>query len=77
MIFTGYSIEKHRDFDVLIAEPEKALIDYLYFRTRRNKEFNFEEERFDIDVIQSLSKKKLKRYAKLFNFNLEVLYAHL
>jgi len=75
--FTGYSVEKHRIFDVLIAEPEKAIIDYLYFRMRYDKEFNFEEERFDKDVIRSLNKKKLKRYARLFNFDVGILYANL
>jgi len=75
--FTGYYIEKHGSFDVLIAEPEKALIDYLYFSTYRNKEFSPKGERLDKDVISSLNKKKLNKYAKLYNINLKEFYADL
>lgn len=75
--FTGYLVEKQRTFDIRISEAEKAVIDYLYFKMRYDKEFNFEEERFDKDVIRSLNKKKLKRYAQLFNFDIGVLYAYL
>ncbi len=75
--FTGYYVEKQRTFDILIAEPEKAMIDYLYFKTYRNKRLNFEDERLDKDVILRLNKKKLKRYAKLYNINLKEFYAYL
>ena len=30
--FTGYAIEKQKDFGFKIADPEKALVDTLYFR---------------------------------------------
>lgn len=76
--FMGYYIEKHSNFDILIAEPEKALIDFLYFKTYRNKNFNFEGERLDRDVILHLKKKKLNRYATLYNLDLKrILYAYL
>jgi len=38
--FTGYYVERQGFFDILIAEPEKALIDYIYFKTYLNKKFN-------------------------------------
>lgn len=75
--FTGYYIEKHGGFDILIAEPEKAFIDYLYFKTYRNKKFNLRDERLDKDLVSQLSRKKLNKYAKLFNVSLKELYAYL
>lgn len=75
--FTGYSVETQRNFDVRIAEVEKAVVDYLYFKMRYDKKFNIQEERFDKSLIGGLNKEKLKRYAKLSNLDLEVLYAYL
>lgn len=68
--FTGYYVEKHGNFDILIAEPEKALVDYLYFETYRTRKFDLEEERLEKDAISKLNKKKLRTYAKLYNVNL-------
>jgi predicted transcriptional regulator of viral defense system len=76
-VFIGYCVEKYGDFDVLIAEPEKALIDYLYFKSYRNKEFSLKNERLDKDIISRLKKRRMERYAKLYKFNLKELYAYL
>lgn len=73
--FTGYYVEKNGSFDILIAEPEKALVDYLYFKKYKNKEFNLKDERIDKDRISRLSKTKLNRYAKLYNINLKEIHA--
>ncbi|MEW5758613.1 MAG: hypothetical protein AB1755_03970 [Candidatus Omnitrophota bacterium] len=76
--FCGYYVEKQGNFDIFIAEPEKALVDYLYFKTYRNKKFNFEEERLDRDIISNLKKKKLDKYAQIYKLNLkELIYANL
>lgn len=75
--FTGYYVEKQGAFDILTAEPEKALMDFLYFKTYRNRKFSFEDERFDKDVISHLNKKMLNKYAKLYNIDLKELYAYL
>ena len=76
--FTGYFVDKHGDFDVLIAEPEKAFIDYLYFRVyRQNKGIAFQDERFDIDSIRKMKKRKIDKYAKLCKINLGEIYANL
>lgn len=75
--FAGYYVEKQGNFNILVAEPEKALIDYLYFRAYRNKKFNLKDERLDKDVIARLKKKKLSKYAKLYKLNLKELYAYL
>ncbi|MBI2252834.1 MAG: hypothetical protein HYU63_08885 [Armatimonadetes bacterium] len=76
-VFTGYYIEKQGAFNILIAEPEKALVDYIYFKTYRSKKFNFRDERLDKDVILSFNKKKLDKYAKLYNLDLKRFYAYL
>ena len=76
-IFTGYYIEKQGIFDMFIAESEKALVDYLYFKTYRKKNFEPKEERLDKDIILKLDRKKIQKYAKLYNLNLKEFYAHL
>ncbi len=44
----------------LVAEPEKALVDYLYFVVLGRKKLN------DRLVLKNLNKKKIIRYARLF-----------
>lgn len=58
--FTGFNSE------TLLAKPEKALIDYLYFNTSRMKTGHlfWKESRLD---TSSLSFTKLFQYAKLFS----------
>ena len=71
--FCGYLIEKHNGLDVLIAEPEKALVDYLYFKSRRGGEFDVKAERLDQKRIHQLNKKKLNSYAKIYHLNVKEL----
>ena len=75
--FAGYYVEKYGIFDILIAEPEKALVDYLYFKRYSRERLNLKDERMDKDVISRLKKKKLNKYAKLYHLNLEEFYAYL
>lgn len=58
--FTGYVPEKRNDKTVFVAEPEKALADYLYFVSIGRKTFN---DRID---CSRLDKKKALRYGALF-----------
>lgn len=60
-VFTGYLPEKIDGKTVLIADREKALVDYLYFVGRKTYELN---ERLD---VSGLDKKKIHRYAELYN----------
>lgn len=69
--FCGYRIEKHNGFDVQIAEPEKALIDYIYFKTLKGKKLDMSEERFDRKKLSRLNKMKLKQYASIYKLNLK------
>lgn len=59
--YRGYKAEKIGDTTVLMAEPEKALVDYLYFVSLKRKALN---ERLN---IRKLRKKTVLEYAKLFN----------
>lgn len=58
--YTGYFLENVNNRQVLIAEPEKALADYLYFVAIGQRSFN---DRF---YVSKLDKNKLKKYSKLF-----------
>ena len=76
--FRGYGIEQYNGFNVLIAEPEKALVDYLYFKTLRKSDFDINTERFDKRRIADFNKKRLESYARIYNLNFkEILYVHL
>lgn len=76
--FCGYQIEKYDSYDVLIAEPEKAWVDYLYLNTCRNTKFDVTAQRFDRKKIKKMNTDKLQKYAALYGLNLqEVFYANL
>lgn len=59
--FTGYGPEKNNGRTVFLAEPEKALVDYLYLVSLGKRSLN---DRF---YLNRLDKQKIKSYAKLFN----------
>lgn len=59
-LYWGY--EKKEDF--LIADPEKALLDYIYFSLKGLRNLDWEE----IDLTE-INKQKLITYAKRFNHN--------
>lgn len=59
--FTGYTVDKAAGRTFFIAEPEKALVDYLYFVSLGKKSQN---DRLD---ISKLMKKKVRDYAMLFD----------
>jgi len=59
--FTGYLPEKINGKTILIADKEKALVDYLYFAGRKLYKIN---DRLD---TSHLKKTKIIMYARLFN----------
>jgi len=61
--FVGYRIIRENGFEVRVAEPEKALVDYLYLKLRRKEEIS---ERFEKLSLKRLNKAKLQSYARLF-----------
>ncbi|MEW5758352.1 MAG: hypothetical protein AB1755_02650 [Candidatus Omnitrophota bacterium] len=65
--FTGYQIQEYAGFKTAIADKEKAIVDFLYFRFNGNKIPDFKEERFDKDIVEEIRWDKLFTYAKLYN----------
>ena len=59
-LYTGYFLDTSGNKRALIAEPEKALADYLYFVAIGKRFWN---DRFD---VSKLEKNKLTEYLKLF-----------
>lgn len=58
--YTGYELVKRAGTGVLIATPEKALADYLYFVDLKLKSLN---ERLN---LRNINRKEVLRYAGLF-----------
>jgi len=65
--FIGYGVMKYEGSKILIADREKALIDFLYYNFRHADEPDFDEMRLDTSVLKKLNRTKLKRYAGLFS----------
>lgn len=59
-LFTGYLFKKQADEKFLIAEPEKALLDYIYFTVRNKRKIN------DRLNLEKLKKGKIEKWQKLF-----------
>jgi len=60
--YTGYKPIKYLGVTILMAEPEKALADYLYFVELKKRGLHY--ERLNLKIID---KAKLISYLKLFN----------
>jgi predicted transcriptional regulator of viral defense system len=60
--YGGYEPIKYLDKTILMAEPEKAIADYLYFVALNERGLYY--ERIDLSKI---NKGKLLKYVKLFN----------
>ena len=69
--FTGYYLLKERGFEILAAEPEKAVIDFLYLNNLSRI------DRADKGSMRRLSKRSLRKYADLMEVNIGGLYADL
>jgi len=65
--YCGYKIMVYEGFKIFIAEKEKAIVDFIYFKLRDGEIFNWKQERFDEEILKKLSWKKIFRYAKTFN----------
>ena len=65
--FVGYRIIEENKFKIKIADPEKALVDYIYFKLYDGDKIDTETERFDLSALRKLRKSKLYVYASDFN----------
>ena len=69
-LFTGYDFVKIHFYpegkilkrSVLIASPEKAFFDYIYYKSGNLTEKDIEEFRFDADSVKKMDRKILKKY---------------
>lgn len=70
--YTGFnSIEDENGLSALIAEPEKAIVDFLYLNLSKfntNKRDVFDES-YRFQNCSKLSKKKIKTFSTLFESN--------
>ncbi len=72
--FTGYRLMLYDGFKVHIADKEKALVDFFYYRLRSGYPLDFDEERFNKKILKKVNWKNAIYYAGLFNKNtIEVL----
>lgn len=65
--FTGYRLMLYEGFKVNIADKEKALVDFLYFRLRLGQSLDFSEERLNKKILKKMDWKKVFRYSMLLN----------
>jgi predicted transcriptional regulator of viral defense system len=72
-LFWGYNILEKENSKFLIASPEKALLDYLYFNKNINNENDFFELRFNFQEFKDIySEELLNKYLLSFqNHTLE------
>jgi predicted transcriptional regulator of viral defense system len=67
-LFFGYKIIEAGGVSFRIAEPEKALLDFLYLRGDIKNENDIEELRINEDVFREIiDQEKIKKYAAVFN----------
>lgn len=65
--FAGYRIIEENKFKIKIADPEKALVDYIYFKLYDKEKITIEGERFDIPALKKLKRTRMRGYARCFN----------
>lgn len=65
--FTGYSLMLYEGVKVYIADKEKTVVDFLYYRLRSGHAMDFNEERFNKKILKRIDWKKASKYARLFN----------
>ncbi len=67
-LFFGYDLQGQGSQKILIAEPEKAILDYLYLSPRIRTADDFREMRINTDELQNnLNEKKFHFYLEAFH----------
>ncbi len=68
-LFWGYNPIETKNGKYLLADPEKALLDYLYLNLNQfNKWEDVEEVRFNyIEIKDKINKDRIKKYSAIFN----------
>lgn len=66
-LFFGYVLKGPEKLKYKIAEPEKAILDFLYLRSDIKNENDIEELRINVDVFNEIiDQKKLREYLAIF-----------
>lgn len=65
--YLGYKIINYENFKVYIAEQEKAVVDFIYFKLKYGESIDIAIERFDKKRMKKLSWKKIFDYARKYN----------
>ena len=65
--FIGYRLMLYDGFKVNIADKEKALVDFLYYRICSGFSLDFDEERLNKKILKKINWKKAFHYASFFN----------
>ena len=63
--------------EVRVAEPEKALADFLHLMTYRSKKISLKDERLDRNALAKMKRKKLDKYCSLYRIDARMIYADL
>jgi len=67
-LFFGYRIITHEGYGIKMAEPEKALLDFLYFHHGRLDEADVESYRFNLAQMKiDIDMEQLNAYCSLFS----------
>ena len=67
-LFFGYKLAKINNTTFKIADPEKALLDFLYLRKDIKTEEDFYELRLNREVYkETISQKKIRNYLAIFD----------
>lgn len=67
-LFFGYNKIIENNNAYFLAEPEKALLDYLYLNSYKiNQQTDIDELRLNELSLKKLDKKKIKEYLEIFN----------
>lgn len=66
-LFFGYKVQTSLNRPILIAEPEKAILDLLYLRHELNTGEGINALRLNTDILRTLDNKRIEMYLSLFN----------
>ena len=67
-LFFGYRLVEFDSETIFIAQPEKAILDYLYLKPHFNSLSDFKALRFDKEMItEAINLKRFNLYTDLFN----------
>lgn len=65
--FQGYRLVQEEGYPLKMALPEKALVDFVYYKGREIEAWDFEEERLDPDFLKTLDWKQVTKWAALYS----------